>query len=473
MALTRRQTIAGLAGMVVASGLMRGAKSEKIIRPFSRREARRLAREAWVLGMPPVYIERQWLLSSNVSRPSDRQAPPNQFAHFRDFPTVDTQIAANMNVDTLYSLACIDLRAEPIVLSVPEMGNRYWIMQLVDAWNNVPAAPGSRTVGGQGGNFVLVGPRWHGSIPAGLTHLHLPTTMLLLKGRTYVANEADLPAVHALQDKYQLVPLSSWGSPYSPPTDVPIDESVDMKKTVQEQTLRMTPDTFFNNLNRLLVYNPPEPPDPGTMDRLTRVGVIPGRNFDFASFDQSLQQDIYSGVLDGQREMQSVDQGKAVNTWRFALDMGRFGKNYALRAYSTFFNLGCNLAEDAIYPTTAVDSNNLPLDAAYRYVLHFRQDEIPPVKAFWSLTMYDSSGFLSRNPIDRYALGDRSQMTYGKDGSLTIFIQQESPGPDKEANWLPTPDAGGMMLILRLYQPRQEAIDGTWKPPAIQRVEYN
>lgn len=472
MALNRRQTLAGLAGIVAASSLPLGVAARGYSQ-ISAKEARRLSEEAWVFGLPIVYIERQWLRSSNVSRPNGLQAPVNQFAHFRDFPNWDNQTAVTMNVDTLYSLASIDLRTEPIVLSIPEMGTRYWIMQLTDAWNNVPAAPGSRTVGGKGGNFAIIGPGWNGTLPQGLTDLRMPTSMLLLTGRTFVANQSDLPAVHALQDQYKLVPLSFWRHTYTPPDNVALEKSVDIRQTVQEKILSMPPETFFNNLNRLLVDNPPDPTDLKTMKRLARLGIQAGKQFDFHAFSHDAKQEIHYGMRDGQREMQSAEGSKPLNTWRFSLDSGRFGKRYAYRANRTFYNVSSNLAEDAIYPTTTVDTNNHPLDASQRYVLHFRKDELPPVYAFWSLTMYDSSGYLTQNPINRYALGDRSGMAYNQDGSLTIYIQRRTPGPTKEANWLPTPKEGGMMLMMRLYEPGKAALDGIWKPPAIQRVEYS
>ena len=180
-------------------------------------EARALAQEAWVFGMPLVYIEKQIDALTHVTKPQGPLAPINQFAHFREFPDASNKSIVGLNVDTLYSLGQLDLAQGPMVLSIPEMGNRFWLMQIVDAWNNVPHAPGSRTVGGKGGNFAIVGPDWNGRLPPGLTELRIPTNLVMIGGRTYTANKDDYAAVHALQDQYKLVPLSEWGKTYTPP----------------------------------------------------------------------------------------------------------------------------------------------------------------------------------------------------------------------------------------------------------------
>ena len=197
-------------------------------------EARTLAQEAWVFGMPLVYIATQIDTVTHVAKPQGPFAPINQFAHYREFPDASNKTVVGLNVDTLYSLASLDLSQGPIVLSVPEMGNRFWLMQFIDAWNNVPHAPGSRTVGGKGGNFAIVGPAWKGTLPAGLTELRIPTNLVLIGGRTYTRDKDDYPAVHALQDQYKLVPLAEWGKAYTPPADVPLKPGVDSKTPVPD-----------------------------------------------------------------------------------------------------------------------------------------------------------------------------------------------------------------------------------------------
>ena len=215
--------------------------------------------------------EKQIDTLTYATKPEGHVAPINQFAHYREFPDASNRTVVGFNVDTLYSLAQLDLSAGPMVLSIPDMGTRFWLMQFVDAWNNVPQAPGSRTVGGKGGNFAIVGPNWHGTLPSGLIELRVPTNLLMIGGRTYTAGKDDYAAVHALQDQYKLVPLSDWGKAYAPPANVPLKPGVDAKTPVTTQVLGASPEAFFNRLNALMVANPPDPPDPQTMSRLARL----------------------------------------------------------------------------------------------------------------------------------------------------------------------------------------------------------
>ncbi|WP_201842089.1 DUF1254 domain-containing protein [Microvirga zambiensis] len=222
-------------------------------------EARTLAPEAWVFGMPLVYLATRIDTVTHVANPHGPFAPINQFAHYGEFPEASNRTVVGLNVDTLYSLACLDVSQGQIVLSMPEMGNRYWLTQVIDAWNNVPHAPGSRTVGGKGGNVAIVGPDWKGALPTGLTELRVPTNLVLIAGRTYTGGKEDYAAVNALQDQFKLVPLSEWGKANTPPTDVPLKPGVDTSTSVPAQVLAMSPEAFFSRLNALLVTNPPEP----------------------------------------------------------------------------------------------------------------------------------------------------------------------------------------------------------------------
>ena len=313
-------------------------------------EAKALAQEAWVFGMPLVYIEIQIDTATHVGKVDGAHAPINQFVHYRAFPDASNRTVVGFNVDTLYSLANLDLAKEPMVLSVPDMGTRFWVMQIIDAWNNVPHAPGSRTVGRKGGQFAIVGPSWKGTLPQGLTELRVPTNLVFIGGRTYTGGPDDYAAVHALQDQYKLVPLSSWGKAYTLPDNVPLKEGVDGKTPVPKQVLALSPEDFFNRLNRLLVTNPPEPDDPKTMARLATLGIAPGATFRMDAFTPEVRKAIEAGVADGVKMMRETVRGKVVNGWQIALDMGRYGTKYAYRAGWTFFGVGGNLPEDAVYP---------------------------------------------------------------------------------------------------------------------------
>jgi len=433
-------------------------------------EARILARDAWVFGMPLVYIDTQIATQTHVTKPQGLFAPINQFALYRAFPDASNRTAVGLNVDTLYAFASLDLSPSPLVLSVPAMGDRYWIAQFIDGWNNVPHAPGSRTVGDKGGDFAIVGPNWKGTVPAGLTELRMPTALIILAVRIYTSGKDDYAAVHTLQDQLKLAPLSAWGKPYTPPDSVPLKPGVDTKTSVPAQTLAKAPEAFFGRLNTLMVNNPPEPSDPATMARLARLGVAPGAAFSTAGFSPEARKAIEDGVAEAQKLVRETKRGTEVNGWEITLDMGRYGTNYPYRAAWTFFGVGGNLPEDAIYPFAAKDGDGKPLDGANKYELRFAKNEIPPADAFWSLTMYDADSYLVPNSINRYALGDRSGMKFGDDGSLTIYIQAEPPSADRQANWLPAPKQGEFRLALRLYAPRKQVADGTWSPPPIKRL---
>lgn len=439
-------------------------------------EARTISQEGFVFGLPPVYIAAQADVMTNVAKPEPGRAPFNQFDHHRTFPDAKNNKIVGMNVDTLYSLAQLDLTAEPVLLVVPPIeGNRWWIMQVVDAWNDVPAALGSRTHGVKGGTFALVGPNFKGKLPDGLEEVRVDTSLCAIGGRTYTAGKDDYAAVNKIQDQYKLIPLSQWkgkDAVYNPPVNVPVKPGVDAKTPVPTQVFKMSAEQFFGRLCELLVDNPARKPDAPVMAKLARLGIKPGAKFQMDAFDAEIRKAIESGVADGQKAVLDGQSkmGEIVNGWQIARDLGRYGTKYSYRATWTYFGVGGNLVEDAVYPLALVDSDGKKLDGASRYVLHFAKDQIPPVDAFWSLTLYDKDSYLVENPINRYALGDRSKCKLGDDGSLTLYIQSGSPGADRESNWLPAPTDGPFKLALRLYVPKKQVADGTWKPPAVERV---
>ena len=458
----------GAAPAAISCAMVSPAQAQEV----SPTEAKAIAEEAYVFGLPLVYISVQADSLTNVPRPEGARAPFNQFAHYREFPDATNNPIVGMNVDTLYSIAHLDLSAEPIVLSVPEMGDRYWIMQILDAWNDVPAAPGARTVGAKGGNFALVGPNWSGPIPEDLTVIRSDTSLTMIGGRTYTSGRDDYATVHKLQDQYTLTPLSKWGRNYTPPASVSVKAGVDAKTPTPEQVFAMPAETYFARLNALLVDNPARAEDAPVLARIAKIGVAPGASFSMDGLSAEVRKAIEEGVLAGQQEIRGwhAKMGEKVNGWQLARDLGHYGTKYAYRAAWTFYAVSGNLVEDAFYPTTSEDSAGRPLTGANKYRLHFTKEELPPVDAFWSLTMYDADSYLVPNPIDRYSRGGRDQLKYDEDGSLTLYIQHESPGADKEANWLPAPE-GPMFLALRLYVPKQAVADGTWNPPAVEKVE--
>ncbi|SHG78942.1 Uncharacterized conserved protein [Chryseolinea serpens] len=435
-------------------------------------EAKALATEAYLFGLPPVFFELQFDYQSHVTRVEKTKAPVNQFVHYRAFVDASDRTVVGFNVDNLYSFANLDLSKEPIVLSVPNMGKRFWIMQLIDAWNGVPAAPGSRTHGEKGGVFVITGPAWTGQVPTGMEELKCPTNLVIIGGRTYCAGPFDYAAVNKIQDQYRLIPLSQWSKDYVPPTDVPLKEGVNDSVLVNQQFKALSAEQFYKNLSRLMVTNPPYPADSGVLKQIEKIGIKPGADFSLSSFGPAVVKAIEEGYAEGFQAMmaESKKLGKIVDGWSLTYDMGKYGTRYSYRAAWTFFGIGGNLLEDAFYPLAQVDKAGNPFDAANKYILTFTKDQIPPANAFWSLTMYDADAYLVPNKLNRYALGDRSNLKFERDGSLILYLQHESPGKQKERNWLPAPEKGGFKVALRLYVPKESVVKGIWLPPPIVKV---
>jgi hypothetical protein len=359
-----------------------------------------------------------------------------------------------------------------MILSVPSTGNRYFLMQLLDMWTNVFACPGTRTTGNRKADFAVTGPNWKGSLPQGVLQIKAPTNFVLIVGRTMTKGKDDYPAVHAIQDQYRLTPLSAWGKDYVPPQNLPVENGIDTKTPPFEQlAATMDAGSFFSRLNALMKANPPAAADAGAMKRFSAIGVSAGRPFDLKSVDIEGVEALNRGIQEGFskiKEEAAKPQGRQVNGWDIMYDLGRYKTNYLLRAVVAMIGLGANLPEDALYPRATRDAEGQPLVGSNRYIIRFPNDQLPPVGAFWSLTMYNAKHRFEKNTINRYAIGDRDKLKFEPDGSLTLYIQNQSPGSDKEANWLPAP-AGAFNLSMRLYSPKKEVLDGTWKPPAVKR----
>ena len=347
-------------------------------------------------------------------------------------------------------------------------------MQMLDAWTNTFASPGTRTTRTGAGNFAIVGPRWNGVLPTGLTKIESPTNMVLIVGRTQQNGPADISAARAVQDQYKLTPLSAWGTDYRPPTNVPVEPNVDTTTYYIDQVANMTPATFYGKLATFIVANPPSAADNPVVDQMTRIGIVAGTPFDWSSLNTTIQNAVAQGAKDGLAQVNAGDQYRLGSTvihgWFLDYHLGTYGTNYMFRAVVARAGIGANLPEDALYPVSYTDTNGNAYTGAHNYVMHFDKKCLPPVNAFWSLTMYNNQSFLVANPINRYAISPHlGPLKYNADGSLDIYIQNTSPGPDKESNWLPAP-SNGFILVLRLYWPQESALNGLWVPPGVQQV---
>ncbi|MFW7381715.1 MAG: DUF1254 domain-containing protein [Oligoflexus sp.] len=433
-----------------------------------------ISKEAYVFGYPLVLMDVTKNFTTATTTAGESKAPINQFAHMRSFPTPDLKAVVSPNTDTLYSTAWLDLSQEPVILSIPNMADRYYLMPILDAWTNVVASPGARTTGTQAQTIAIAGPRWNGELPKGVSLVRSPTNMAWIIGRILTSGPEDFATVHNLQDQLELMPLSAWGTAYTPPASVPVSSSVDIQTPPVEQVANMDATTFLGRLAELLQANPPLPADKAIIQRMSQIGLIPGVEFRPSDFSAEDLRALERGLTEGQTAVNAAGQqpqgAKSVNGWQLLYGLGVYEAEYLFRAAIALVGLGANLTEDAFYPIVRVDSMGQPLSGEHRYVLHFSKEQLPPVRGFWSLTMYNNEQFLVENPIDRYSLGDQSALQFNSDGSLDLYLQHESPGADKEANWLPAP-ADGFNMILRLYWPMEKAIEGEWVPPAIQRVD--
>jgi hypothetical protein len=433
-----------------------------------------LARDVYFFGYPIVLMDltmRQVTAVPDATAITGR-APINQFAHFRAYPGADAKDIVRFNFDTLYSFAWIDLEQGPVILTVPDSGGRYYLVPALDMWTDVFSSLGSRTTGTKAGHFGFVPPGWRGELPAGVTRVEAPTSMIWMLGRTQTNGPADYANVHQVQDGLKLTPLAQWGKPYAPPATSPVDSSVDIRTPPQEQVGRMTGVEMFTRLATLMKKYPPHYNDYPMVFRMKALGLEPGKDWDVAKLDRSSIDAINAAakqaleVLAGTKTM-----GRQVNGWNVLTEnIGTYGTSYRQRALVAYGGLGANLPDDAVYPMTFVDGDGELLDGANKYILHFDRAELPPANAFWSLTMYDGMGFQVANRLDRFAIGDRDELRFNADGSLDLYIQAESPGAERASNWLPAPRSGVMAPTLRLYSPRPEVLDGTWAPPPIRRV---
>ena len=277
--------------------------------------------------------------------------------------------------------------------------------------------------------------------------------------------------MHKLQDHYSLIPLSAFGKSYQPPKGN-VDPDIDMKTAVKEQVNRLGAAPYFARLALLMKDNPPTPQDRTMVNRMAKIGLIPGQEYDMKKLDPKILRALERAP---QLALQKImahksEANKIINGWIIPLKTGQYGTDYLQRAYVAAIGLGANLPEDAVYPMAQIDSEGKPLTGKQRYVLHFLKDQIPPVNGFWSLTLYNDQLFFAPNSLKRYSLSPRSNLNLNSDGSLELYIQNQSPGKEKESNWLPAPE-GHFILMLRLYWPQKSVLDGSWNPPHVLRVD--
>lgn len=451
------RTRASIGAALITLTLSGGTATTQPAQTLNPDDAYALAVQAYLYAYPLVLMEQT------------RQAvvrPMNQFTHAPLFPTPQSRTVVRPNVDTLYSTAWLDLAREPVVMTVPDTGTRYYLIQMLDAWTETFAVPGTRTTGNKAGRFAIVGPDWKGTLPPGLTAINAPTNIVWIIGRIQTNGVDDYPNVRALQRGFVLAPLSGVASPPSPPA-----AGIGVAAlTPPQRVAQYDASAFFAAFTQALNANRPHAEDATLVARLKALGIVPGSAFDPSRLSPEVKSAVDRAAIDAQKQLSRADAPARAGWRAFSSAVGRYGTAYRERAAVARGGLGALPPEDAMYTSTSVDADGNPLTGAGRYVVHFAKAGIPPVNAFWSMTLYDADGYFAANGINRYALGDRDQLVFNDDGSLDVYVQAPRPPDGQAANWLPAP-AGEFNLSLRLYWPKPEATSGSWVPPTVRRVQ--
>ena len=482
---TQSILLTGVLALALAATVITGCKtSDKSTTKLTTAEAVQIAEDAYIYGYSLITTEVTRMQMSNVSKLDDTHAPMGQFMNVKRYPPGNYRGVSAPNADTLYSLAWLDVGGEPIVFSYPDMGKRFFLFPMYSLWMPVINSLGSRTTGESAGTYLITGPNWKGEVPAGMKQIKSPTRYMLILGRTYAdGTEADYKAVNALQDKYSLVPLSSFGKPFTfvaPPVNA--NPGFSMTDKPQQVILGMSTSEYFNRMATLMGSDaPPAPEDAPMVAEMTKIGIIPGQPFDSTKRDSAVQdalKDLPQTTL-AKIVAQATGDSKLVNGWKVGGVMtGQYGTNYFARALIAAIGWPANLSQDAVYPTAFVDSKGYNLNGANKYKLTFPKDQTPPVNGFWSITMYfdDGGWWFYTNSLNKFTESMRNHPKFNDDGSLTLYFQHESPGSEKEPNWLPAP-AGDFLLTLRMYWPKETSPTilplghGDWAPPAVIKMK--
>jgi hypothetical protein len=427
---------------------------------LSPNEAKQIAERAYIYAYPLAVMEA-----------TGAAMPLNHLTHVAEFPDAKFRLIVRPNADTLYSTAWLDVSKEPLLLHVPDSGGRFYLLQFMDAWTETFADPGKRTSGTSEAWYAIVGPGWRGSLSDHVVRLDAPTNQVWLLGRTQTNGASDYDKVHTFQQGMRLVPLSEY-----PAKEAAQPPSMSMRHSTGVSPLdrvkAMRPTEFFRTFAQEIKTNPPHAADGPMVHDLASIGLVPGQDFDPSKLTPGQLQALNEGAGAAAARIEQFVASAGVSTpgWRsFQGVLGRYGTDYVARAATARIAIGANPPEDAVYMSSSADGSGKALNGSARYRMHFDASNLPPVLAFWSVTAYDRDGYFIANPINRYAIGDRDKLKLNPDGSLDLYIQNLSPGQDRESNWLPS-GAGSFNLTIRLYWPKQAILEGSWHPPALERL---
>jgi len=428
-------------------------------------EARAIAKDAYIYAYPMLFNYKT--LYEQAEDPGSKSYVGG-FGKFRNYSHPygpENKDIVTPNNDTPYSWAWLDLRREPWVLTVPAVKNdRYYVFQWIDLFTYNFAYVGSRTTGNGAGHYLFAGPNWHGDTPKGIDKVfRSETDIILTLGRTALSGPSDVKDVEAIQKQYRLTPLSAFEHSSAPP---PVAKVAFPKW----DEAKATSIDFIAYLNFLLQFTQPTAPsETELMQRFAKIGIAPGAAFDPAALPAATREAIEQGVADGKAALADAEKHTTSSYDLFGSRQDLNG-DYMKRAVAAAMGIYGNTKEEAVYVGTRINADHEQLVGSQPYVIHFDKKDLPPAKFFWSMTMYDlPARHLVANPIHRYSIGDRTKgIKYGADGSLDIYVQHNSPGADKESNWLPAPE-GAYDVIARIYGPDASVFNGSWTFPAPQK----
>jgi hypothetical protein len=428
--------------------------------------------QAYIYALPLLYLTQlryKWTTDAT----SFPYTPLNRFYHFRNIADATYKDGGSPNNDTLYSWGFFDLSKEPVVLAHPDMGQRYFTFELADMYSNNFGYVGKRTTGPKAGAFLVAGPDWNGEKPDNVREvIRSRTPYALVFGRTLVEDANDVATVNKLQDQYRVVPLSLWGN-----SGITLPENRDVWAPFDHKT---DPLADWKTINRAMAENPSAAKDKQLLEMFATVGIGPGLTESLDRLDAASKRGLARAAAGGWAMTEAMAVAgvgfRTVNGWRYPPPMlGRQGvvdEDFRGRAICASGGIICHDAEEAVYIVTFTDSDGQLLDGANRYTLRFDKGGLPPAHEFWSLTLYSADHNLVDNPINRYAIRDRTPgVKQEADGSTILYLQSTSPGADKEANWLPTPKAGPFNMALRSYVPGEPIMKQTWQPPTVMKVQ--
>ena len=460
-----------LTAAIAVGGFQSSAEAEAPA--LTPEEARSIAKEAYIYANPMVDNYRVFYGSFVDETDPEYKTPFNRLVNLARVYTHEDRAVQTPNSDTPYSWLGLDLRAEPFVLTVPEIEEeRYFSIQLIDLYTHNFAYIGSRATGNDGGHFLIAGPGWKGDVPEGIAKaIHAETELVIAIYRTQLFNPADIENVKAVQAGYKVQPLSAFLGQPTPEAAPAVDFIAPLTREEITQSPRV-----FEQLNFVLQFCPIHPSEDELMNRFAGLGIGAGKTFEWDAFSPEIQEAIGQGIADAWADFAALKkraEAGEVGSGDLFGTRDHLENNYLHRMAGAVLGIWGNSEAEAIYPSYYVDADGEKLDGAHRYTLRFAPGELPPVHSFWSLTMYElPESLLVENPINRYLLNSPmlDDFVRDDDGGITLYLQHESPGKDKEANWLPAPK-GPFSAVMRLYWPKPEALDGTWKLPPLERVQ--